>query len=87
LLFLHQHDITVGTSFATPVVSGVAALMLQVNPELGWRDVQGIMQQTAALVDFTDSSWVTNGAGISHSYKYGENRKSPETAFSLIAGA
>ena len=25
------HDITVGTSFATPVVSGVAALVLQVS--------------------------------------------------------
>ncbi|CAB9505040.1 Furin-like protease 1, isoform 1 [Seminavis robusta] len=66
------HDITIGTSFATPVVSGVAALILQANPELTYRDVQGVMQRTAQLVDLdTDTSWVTNGAGISHSYKYG----------------
>ena len=66
-----QHDITVGTSFATPVVSAVAALMLQANPELGWRDVQAILAITSQKQDFSDESWTTNSAGISHSYKYG----------------
>jgi Ca2+-binding RTX toxin-like protein len=32
-----------GTSFATPIVSGIAALMLQANANLGWRDVQNIL--------------------------------------------
>jgi Ca2+-binding RTX toxin-like protein len=36
-----------GTSGAAPVVSGVAALMLEANPLLGWRDVQDIMAITA----------------------------------------
>ena len=31
---------SIGTSYATPVVSGVAALILEANVELGWRDVQ-----------------------------------------------
>lgn len=66
-----QHDITVGTSFATPVISAVAALMLQANPELGWRDVQGILAVSSQKVDFEDYSWTTNAAGVSHSYKYG----------------
>ena len=31
-----------GTSAATPMVSGVVALMLEANPGLGWRDVKEI---------------------------------------------
>jgi subtilisin-like proprotein convertase family protein len=37
-----------GTSAATPVVSGVIALMLQANPNLGWRDVQNILANSAS---------------------------------------
>lgn len=36
-----------GTSAATPLVSGVIALMLDANPNLGWRDVQDILALTA----------------------------------------
>lgn len=61
-----------GTSAATPVVSGVVALMLQANPGLGWRDVQNILAISAAHTgsDFGDSGsgfeqgdWFSNGAG------------------------
>lgn len=37
-----------GTSAATPVVSGVAALMLDANAGLGWRDVQAILALSAS---------------------------------------
>lgn len=66
-----KHDVTVGTSFAAPAVSGVIALMLEVNPELTWRDVQAVLQSTSYMTDAFDPSWNTNGAGNSHSYKYG----------------
>lgn len=36
-----------GTSAAAPVVAGVVALMLEANPNLGWRDVQTILAATA----------------------------------------
>jgi len=36
-----------GTSAATPVTSGVIALMLEANPNLGWRDVQEILAVSA----------------------------------------
>lgn len=36
-----------GTSFACPMVSGIAALMLEARPDLGWRDVQWILRETA----------------------------------------
>jgi subtilisin-like proprotein convertase family protein len=38
-----------GTSAATPVVSGVIALMLDANDGLGWRDVQNILAASATL--------------------------------------
>lgn len=62
-----------GTSAATPVVSGVVALMLQANPNLGWRDVRLILAQTARKNDPTDPEWTTNGAGfdINHNYGFG----------------
>ena len=66
-------EATVGTSYATPIVSGVIALMLEANPDLGWRDVQGILASTAQMTD-TDNAekpWITNAAGYHHSYFYG----------------
>lgn len=48
-----------GTSAACPVVSGVVALMLEKNPNLGWRDVQEILMRTATRVDATDPDWIT----------------------------
>ena len=62
-----------GTSAATPNVAGVIALMLQANPELGWRDVRHVLAQTARQTDPTSDSWEMNGAGfnISHFYGFG----------------
>lgn len=61
-----------GTSFAAPMVSGVAALMLQANPNLGWRDVRTILARTARKND-PAAAWATNGAGhrVHHSYGFG----------------
>jgi Ca2+-binding RTX toxin-like protein len=39
-----------GTSAAAPVVAGVVALMLEANPNLGWRDVKEILSLTARHV-------------------------------------
>ncbi len=38
-----------GTSAATPLVSGVVALMMEANETLGWRDVREILATSAAL--------------------------------------
>jgi subtilisin-like proprotein convertase family protein/subtilisin family serine protease len=40
-----------GTSAATPVISGVVALMLEANPKLTWRDVKHILAMTADKID------------------------------------
>ena len=62
-----------GTSSATPLVSGVIALMLEANPSLTWRDVQHILVHTSRQNDASASvnSWATNGAGHDVSHKYG----------------
>lgn len=75
-----------GTSAATPVVSGVVALMLEANPGLGWRDVQNILAASAshtgsayggAGTGFEVGDWFSNGAmnwnggGMSFHNSYG----------------
>jgi subtilisin-like proprotein convertase family protein len=63
-----------GTSSAAPLVSGVAALVLQANPNLGWRDVQHILARTATKTDPLEPGWTTNGAGHNINHKYGFGR-------------
>ena len=60
-----------GTSSATPLVSGVIALILEANSNLTWRDVQNILVHSSRKNDPTDSSWNVNGAGLNVSHKYG----------------
>lgn len=66
--YTHSMD---GTSAACPMVSGVVGLMLSVNSNLTYKDVQYILAKTARKNDANDSSWSLNGAGISVSDKYG----------------
>ena len=49
-----------GTSAAAPQVSAIVALMLEANPDLGYRDVQEILAHASRNPD--SASWKTNGA-------------------------
>jgi subtilisin-like proprotein convertase family protein len=68
-----------GTSAATPIASGVVALVLQANPNLGYRDVQEILAHSARFVDVGTTGWRTthasstpwNGGGALFSRDYG----------------
>jgi len=51
-----------GTSYSGPMVGAAAALILQANPKLGFRDVSAILAMTARQTDATNTSWVVNGA-------------------------
>ncbi|PLX36671.1 MAG: furin [Hyphomicrobiales bacterium] len=60
-----------GTSAATPMITGVVALILEANPDLGWRDVQAILaasaRHTGSAVGATPEGyesdrWAMNGA-------------------------
>ncbi len=60
-----------GTSASAPMVSGVIAMMLEVNPALTERDVQDILIRNSTLIDPQDGDWVTNAANLSFNHKYG----------------
>ena len=70
-----------GTSFAAPIVSGVISLMLEANPDLGYRDVQDILALSSQKIDPTSSSWATNGAT---NWNGGGNIVSHDFGFGLI---
>ena len=46
-----------GTSAAAPIVSGVAALLRQANPDLTWRDLKLILAASARKNDAANSGW------------------------------
>merc|ERR1719502_2225556 len=46
--------------------------MLEANSDLTWRDVQGVLAATASRPhEDGEDEWVSNQAGVKHSYKYG----------------
>ena len=55
-----------GTSMAAPHTSGVVALMLEANPNMDWRDVKMILQDTATNMPGRDD-WEA-GAGYINAY-------------------
>jgi subtilisin family serine protease/subtilisin-like proprotein convertase family protein len=63
----------VGTSFAAPQISGLAALLLSANSNLTYRDVQQILILSARHLDLADPDLKTNGAGfrVSHNVGFG----------------
>jgi kexin len=60
-----------GTSAASPQAAGVAALVLEANPNLTWRDVRLVLAKSARKNDATDSDWKLNGGGLWVNHKYG----------------
>ncbi|WP_319467580.1 S8 family serine peptidase [uncultured Pseudodesulfovibrio sp.] len=72
-----------GTSYSSPLVSGVVALMLEANKSLGYRDVMDILASTAVKTSGMTSSssvpwdWQTNtatnwnGGGMHFNHDYG----------------
>jgi subtilisin family serine protease len=67
-----------GTSAATPIAAGVAALVLSANPDLTWREVKDILQATADKVP-DPSSYGPDG----HSERLGYGRVNAFRAVAL----
>lgn len=58
---LPYYTFSSGTSMSAPHVSGIVALMLEANPNLQWREVKQILQDTATVMPGRDA-WEA-GAG------------------------
>jgi subtilisin-like proprotein convertase family protein len=75
--FGSDYETAQGTSFAVPLVSGVVALMLEANPNLGYRDVQEILAYSARTITDAKTDWKYNtaknwnGRGLHTSHDYG----------------
>ncbi|MFA6288562.1 MAG: S8 family serine peptidase [Opitutaceae bacterium] len=80
-----------GTSAATPIVSGVVALMLKANPDLRWRDVQEILLRSSTQIHPTDIDWVARDGGqpglppIKHHHYYGGGLVNAQAATDLAS--
>ncbi len=59
-----------GTSASAPIVAGVVALMLEVNPNLTPDQVREILIKTADQIDSANANYNSNG--FSHTYAYGK---------------
>ncbi|GAA94793.1 uncharacterized protein L969DRAFT_90838 [Mixia osmundae IAM 14324] len=60
-----------GTSAAAPIAAGIFALVLQVRPDLTWRDMQYLCVQTAVPVNTDEDDWQTTQAGRPYNHRYG----------------
>ncbi|KAK2589610.1 pheromone processing endoprotease [Conoideocrella luteorostrata] len=63
-----------GTSAAAPLAAGIFALVLEVRPDLGWRDMQYLAMDTAKPVADEHGSWQQTAIGkrFSHVFGYGK---------------
>lgn len=63
-----------GTSASAPLAAGIAALALEANPTLTWRDMQYLVVLTSRSGPLEkEGGWVTNGVKrkVSHKFGYG----------------
>lgn len=76
-----------GTSSAAPGISGVVALMLAANPNLGWRDVKLILAESARQNDQFDAGWFQTGGSKKYhfNHKYGFGVANAAAAVTLAA--
>ncbi len=73
-----------GTSSSAPFASGIIALLLQVNSNLTWRDIQSILVYTSKKIDERSSGWVINGKGLNVNHNYGFGLINPISALNYI---
>lgn len=74
----NTYHFTGGTSFSSPIISGVIALMLSVNPDLDQAEIRQILKDTADKVGGYDYNWNPEMPG--HSFELGYGRVNAQAA-------
>lgn len=81
-----------GTSSATPLISGVVALMLEANPALNYRDVKEIFLRSSVKEAPTSTDWIRQTGGrpdlapIEHHHGFGGGRVDAAAAVAMAEG-
>lgn len=80
-----------GTSAAAPIASGVAALLLEARPDLGWRDVKEILLRSSIQLQSGSGDWVSRPSGdvahpIRHHPRWGGGLINAFAALQLASG-
>ncbi|GAA5987157.1 hypothetical protein JCM11641_002149 [Rhodosporidiobolus odoratus] len=60
-----------GTSAAAPIAAGIFALVLEIRPDLTWRDMQHLCVRTAVQINPNDPDWQMTASGRPYNHKYG----------------
>lgn len=60
-----------GTSAAAPLASGLLALVLEIRPELTWRDMQRLVMESGIQINPDDPTWGLTHAGRPYSPVFG----------------
>lgn len=68
-----------GTSAAAPLAAGILSMVLGINPDLSWRDVQHLAVLATVEVNSDDPSWQNSAIeGIRYSPKFGYGKLDAE---------
>ncbi|PVV03166.1 hypothetical protein BB560_002370 [Smittium megazygosporum] len=73
-----------GTSAAAPLAAGIIALALSVRPDLGWRDIQHLIINTAVPITLEDDDWDTVANNLKFNHKFGFGKMD---AYALVQAA
>ncbi|XP_065672531.1 proprotein convertase subtilisin/kexin type 6 isoform X3 [Hydra vulgaris] len=79
-------DSHTGTSVSPPIIAGLIALALQVNPKLTWRDVQHILIESSKLDKLLGDDFKYNGAGKQFSHHFGFGIVNAENLVDIAEG-
>ena len=79
-----DHAFETGTSFSCPLVAGIGALMLSVNPKLTPDQIEEILIETADKIEENDANYNKNGFSLTHGYGKVNAAKAVQKAKSLV---
>lgn len=82
--YLFGSSTPAGTSFAAPLVTGLVAMVLDLQPDIPLTDLQRLLALASRPVDRTDPGLAPNAAGLVFSHNVGFGTPDPSTLLELV---